>query len=124
LLVGVAEAHLTHAVKPLISLIKASPWPSHGMRYGTKGGSPGIGFLEDDIHHHDRAKIGMASSAQVVAAAGGENGFGGTIVCRLVKFIFAMMYLGNSNGRSTSCILVNHHNGLKLGGHSDALMKS
>jgi hypothetical protein len=70
-------ADLTHEMKPLISLTKASPWPSHGMRYGTRGGSPVVSLVEED-NHHQAAKIGSARNSQVAAKL--RDCAGGTIV--------------------------------------------
>jgi hypothetical protein len=64
-------------MKPLISLMKASPWPSHGMRYGTRGGSPVVSLVEED-DHHQAAKKGSARNSQVVAEV--RDCAGGTIV--------------------------------------------
>jgi hypothetical protein len=65
-------------MKPLISLMKASPWPSHGMRYGTRGGSPVVSSVEED-NHHQAAKKSSARKSEVVAkvrdCAGGTTVF-------------------------------------------------
>ena len=78
------EADLTHEMNPLISFMKASPWPSHGMRYGTRGGSPVVSLIEED-NHHQAAKKGSARNSQVVAEV--RDCAGGTIVS--VEFMTA-----------------------------------
>jgi hypothetical protein len=57
------------------------------MRYGTKGGSPVVSLVEDDIHHH-AANTGSASNSQVVAA--GKNCGSGAIVCESVELMFSI----------------------------------
>jgi len=45
--------------------MNASAWPSHGMRYGTNGGSPGINLVEEANGHHHVAKRGSTSKNQM-----------------------------------------------------------
>jgi len=53
------------------------------MRYGTKGGSPVVDLVEDDIHHHDAANTGSTGNSHVVAILAGS-----TITCESLELIF------------------------------------
>jgi hypothetical protein len=64
-------------------------WPSHGILYGTTGGSP-VSFPEESNH---RAAIKMASSNTSHELVGIWNGTGVGICTSIVEFIFTEVYI-------------------------------
>jgi hypothetical protein len=64
-------------------------WPSHGILYGTIGGSP-VSFPEESSH---RAAIKMASSNTSHELVGIWNGTGAGICASIVEFIFTEIYI-------------------------------